>query len=175
MLSAPSIGSASPPIPDATASLSPILTEGHIMTGHPYLPRLNTKTLGAALDRLLQAISPEPPRRRTFEPPRVEWNRRAIRFRDMPPELRCTFDEARPYLSVHPEREIADEAFGMGYCPACRESYTPTLVEWILSPAFLRAQRWAHRHNAERHPRRWARSQHLQGAIPVEVRERAEA
>ncbi|MDF2047100.1 hypothetical protein P2P98_13110 [Microbacterium sp. Kw_RZR3] len=145
------------------------------MTDHPHFPRLNKKTLGAALERLLQTISPEPPRRRTFEPARVEWNRRAIRFRDMPPEMRRTFDEARPYLSVHPEREIAYEALGMGYCPACEDWYHATLFEWILSPAFLRAQRWAHRHNAEHHPRRWLRSQHFQASIPVEVRERAQA
>lgn len=134
-----------------------------------------TTALSAAVTRLLQAIAPNPPRRRTFEPARVEWNRRAIRFRDMPAELRHTFDEARPYLSVHPEREIAAEVGGMGYCPACRESYNPTFLELILSPAFLRAQRWAHRHNAERHPRRWLREQRFPASIPAEVRERAEA
>lgn len=78
----------------------------------------------------------------------------------------------QPYLWSNPQREIAVERQGAAYCPACREGYTARLVERIMSPAFLRAQRWAHAHNAEHHPRRWLRSQHFQAPIPAEIRER---
>lgn len=78
-----------------------------------------------------------------------------------------------PYLIVHPDREMAFETNGLAYCTACREGYTPRLLESILSPAMLRAQRWAHSHNAERHPRRWLREQHFQAPIPEVVRQRA--
>lgn len=144
------------------------------MTDQPSSFPLNIPVFSAALEDLLHAISPRGPRRRTFEE-RERWDRSARILAKLPVQRRVLHWRARPYLTVHPEREIAYEVNGVGQCPACREVYSPTLVEWILSPAFLRAQRWAHRHNAERHPRRWLRSQHFQASIPVEVRERAEA
>lgn len=79
----------------------------------------------------------------------------------------------RPYLVVHPEREFAVEVNGFATCPACADAYVPRLLERVLSPAALRAQRWAHSHNAERHPRRWLREQHFQAPIPEVVRQRA--
>lgn len=77
------------------------------------------------------------------------------------------------YLTVHPEREIASEKNGAARCEACDVTYAPLVLERLLSPAGLRAQRWAHSHNAARHPRRWQRGQHFQAPIPIEVRQRA--
>jgi len=145
------------------------------MTDHTNSLPLNIPVLSAAVDSLVRTLSPRRPRRRTFEPSRQQWDYRARLLASLPPESRVNHIHARPYLMAHPEREIAAEVNGMGYCPACRESYSPTLLEWIMSPAFLRAQRWVHRHNAERHPRRWLREQHFSASLPAEVRERAEA
>ncbi|MDR6691373.1 hypothetical protein J2X55_002285 [Microbacterium sp. 1154] len=83
-----------------------------------------------------------------------------------------TGNRQHTYLIENPDREIAAEVAGFASCPACGVVYTPRLAERIMSPAFLRAQRWAHAHNAERHPRRWLRSQHFQAPIPAEIRER---
>lgn len=100
--------------------------------------------------------TPRPPRRE--RPQRVIWS---------------LTRNTSPYLIANPDREIAAEVNGFAHCPACQVTYTPRLFERIMSPSFLRAQRWAHAHNAERHPRRWLRSQHFQAPIPAEVRERA--
>lgn len=61
-----------------------------------------------------------------------------------------------PYLVAHPEREIAEARgeLGLMVCEACDERqlyeghWTGSAVEQAISAA--------HRHNAERHPRRWA-------------------
>lgn len=84
--------------------------------------------------------------RRRFRPERLAW---------------AEGDRSeRPYLMAHPYREIASEILGVGYCPACVETYNPGLVEWLVSPGILAARRWALRHNLERHPRRARRASH---------------
>lgn len=122
-------------------------------------------------------LAPRPPRKE--RPQRRNWNVAAFelevlrRTANWPRVLIVgrVFTE-RPYLIEHSDREIAFEDNGIARCPACRETYTARLFERIMSPAYLRAQRWAHAHNAERHPRRWVRSQHFQAPIPTEIRER---
>lgn len=79
----------------------------------------------------------------------------------------------RPYLAAHPERETATEQDGTARCPACGVAYAPRLMERVISPAMLRAQRWAHSHNAAHHPRRWLREQSFPADIPTSIRERA--
>jgi len=111
--------------------------------------------------------TPRPTRKE--RPQRRNWNVAASEIRYAGP---ADGYSDRPFLVEHPDREIAAEVMGFACCPACGVVYAPRLAERIMSPAFLRAQRWAHAHNAERHPRRWLRSQHFQAPVPAEIRER---
>lgn len=125
-------------------------------------------------------LAPRPPRKE--RPQRRNWKVAAFEIEVLRRKRRAqtwqrveiggrAFSD-RPYLIENPVREIAFEQDGIARCPACQEVYTARLFERIMSPAFLRAQRWAHAHNAEHHPRRWVRSQHFQAPIPAEIRER---
>ena len=143
------------------------------MTDHSSTFPINIATFSDAVGALVQAITPERPRRSTSQ--RSAWDYRARLLASLPPANRLAHDRARPYLVVNPDREIASEVNGSAFCPACGETYTPTILEWLLSPALLRAQRWAHQHNVERHPQRWLREQRFPASLPVEVRERAGA
>ena len=88
--------------------------------------------------------------RRRFSPERARWQKAAQEG----------YDAGGPYLMAHPYREIAEELVGVGYCPACAETYNPGLVDWHPSPGILAARRWVLRHNLERHPRRARRASH---------------
>ncbi|MCD2170368.1 hypothetical protein LPW41_11735 [Microbacterium sp. JC 701] len=145
------------------------------MTDHSNTLILNVPVLTRAVGSLLRAITPTAQRRRTWEPARVQWNHRASILASLEPADRAAHSIARPYLVIHPEREIAEERNGAAYCAACDEHYLGDRFEWVRSPAFLRAQRWAHVHNAKRHPRRWQRAQQFPASIPAEIRERASA
>lgn len=145
------------------------------MTDHYKItfPVLDTFKFEEAAAALVRALSPAQRSRRTWQPARVQWNHRARILATLDPADRWAHMAARPYLIAHPEREVAVEVYGMGHCRACGEWFTTSARERILSPTFLRAQRWAHAHNAERHPRRWLREQRFQAPIPVEIRRRA--
>ncbi len=81
------------------------------------------------------------------------------------------------YLIEHPEREIAEpNVLRLTWeCRACGVIRTFSATAVLLSPAAALGEciASAHLHNARRHPRRWARSQHFQAPIPIEVRNRA--
>lgn len=80
------------------------------------------------------------------------------------------------YLHDHPEREIADcDVRRLTWeCRACGIIRSFGKIAVLFTPGLALADciASAHDHNATRHPRRWARSQHFQAPIPAEIRER---
>mgnify|MGYP001367777322 FL=1 len=80
------------------------------------------------------------------------------------------------YLIEHPEREIAEpNVLRLTWeCRACDviRTFSATAVLLTAAAALGECITSAHLHNARRHPRRWARSQHFQAPIPDEIRQR---
>lgn len=106
-------------------------------------------------------MNPDTPRRHRDE--RREWQAGAALCRRLPYHLGA-IARRRPYLDAHPEREIAEATSirfpGLADCAACGVTYR-SRVNLTVTQAIAAAWDWVHRHNAERHPRRYRRSQGL--------------
>lgn len=115
----------------------------------------------AELSRQIIATTP-----RRYRPERREWYRNAVEIDadGLPYDDRFT---ARPYLVAHPGREIAAPYGRSFYCDACKygDIAAATMTNGEANGYIIAA---AHRHNATYHPRRWARSQHLSGAVALD-------
>lgn len=101
------------------------------------------------------------PRRDRLE--RADWQAGAAMCARRPEALGAV-RRMMPYLSAHPEREIAEarrDLPGLWECAACdiaTRAPEPIGYELLASAAILKALDAAEAHNAERHPRRFRRS-----------------
>lgn len=103
---------------------------------------------------------------RRNRPEREEWESGVNRCKANP-DAEGTRRRVVPYLSVHPEREIAEGRGVQMNCPACGVWFTFSPFGLERGAAIAKAMLAAHEHNLERHPRRFLRSL----ALPAYARE----